>query len=105
MKATDMPKCEIEAKRIIELCVEHALVSAECVEDKNHPCVIIWSPVAIEFIGAELQRIFDSAISSGIRLVLEAQIKTFENMPLKSLKKEELLEILKGECANQAGQK
>lgn len=47
------------AEQIMHAAAEHVFVSAECAEDREHPCVILWSESAREHIGAMIQRYAD----------------------------------------------
>ncbi len=45
---------EQTVEKIMHACAEHAYVSAECAEDRDHPCVVKWSESAQEHLAAML---------------------------------------------------
>lgn len=48
------PWFERIAEQLIHYLVEKGLLHAECAEDREHPCVVIWHPSAVEQLGAYL---------------------------------------------------
>lgn len=47
---------KMTAKIIIDQIISGKLFHAECAEDKNHPCIVIWSSQAEEQIEAMLSK-------------------------------------------------
>lgn len=43
---------ERAAQRVIDFIVEHSLLRAECAEDPEHPCIVIWHESAVEQLAA-----------------------------------------------------
>lgn len=50
---------ESAVERIMNECAEHGWVSAQCAHDPEHPCVIVWSENAREYLAAILDEYAD----------------------------------------------
>jgi hypothetical protein len=79
---------------LMNQAAQEGWVSAECATDKDHPCLVIWSESAEEHLGAFLNAAHEKSYAQGVAGALSAMAVVVANMPLKSLTRGEIVDIL-----------